>query len=354
MKIEDIARLANVSKSAVSLAINGKPGISEETRNKILRIAREQGYIPRTLKHARQTAAANHTLRFVACTNSGIVHEQFNKLPFFMELIHYIEKHTRTNGYSLLYSTVPIDQLESGLAQLESDHETDGIILLGTNLPEDLIRLISAKQQKLVVIDTCYETLNANFILMNNFMGAYQAARHLIELGHRRIGYVQSVSRIYNFNERRRGFLRALEEENLTLREDDIFTVVPTEITVQEAFIQAVRERQDLPTALFCECDYIAISVIKSVHELGIRVPDEMSIIGFDNIQESMVITPELTTVHVEKERIAEVAVKTLIDMIEKNDPICMKTLIDTRIISRNSCRPVRDSAELMRSGAGS
>lgn len=354
MKIEDIARLANVSKSAVSLALNGKPGISEETRNRILRIAREQGYIPRTLKHGQQGATNHHTLRFVACTNSGIVHEQFNKLPFFKELIHYIEKHTRTNGYSLLYSTVPIDQLESGLAQLESDHETDGIILLGTNLPEDLIRLISARQQKLVVIDTCYETLDANFILMNNFMGAYQAARHLIELGHRRIGYVQSISRIYNFNERRRGFLRALEEENLTLSEDDVFTVAPTEITVQESFIEAVRERRDLPTALFCECDYIAISVIKSLHELGIRVPDDVSIIGFDNIQEAMVITPELTTIHVEKERIAEVAVKTLIDIIENDDPISMKTWIDTRLISRNSCRPVGESADLLRSGAGS
>jgi LacI family transcriptional regulator len=354
MKIEDIARLANVSKSAVSLAINGKPGISEDTRNKILKIAKEHGYIPRTNKlQSLPSTTVNHTLRFVACTNSGIVHEQFNQLPFFMELIHYLEKHTRTNGYSLLYSTVPINELESGLAQLESDHETDGIILLGTNLPEDLIRLISAKQQKLVVIDTCYETLNANFILMNNFMGAYQAARHLIELGHKRIGYVQSTSRIYNFNERQRGFLRALEEAYLTLRDEDIFTAAPTDITVQEEFINAVRQRSDLPTALFCECDYIAISVIKSLHELGIRVPDDISIIGFDNIQESMVIMPELTTVHVEKERIAEVAVKTLIGIIENNDPISMKTLIDTRIISRNSCRAVLDSADLIRSGAG-
>jgi len=123
---------------------------------------------------------------------------------------------------------------------------------------------------------------------------------------------------------------------------------------VQESFIEAVRERRDLPTALFCECDYIAISVIKSLHELGIRVPDDVSIIGFDNIQEAMVITPELTTIHVEKERIAEVAVKTLIDIIENDDPISMKTWIDTRLISRNSCRPVGESADLVRSGAGS
>lgn len=345
MRIEDIAKLAKVSKSAVSLAINGKPGISEDTRSRILQIAKEHGYVPRTTRQVQAVSTSTHTIRFVACTSADLVHDQFNKQPFFMELIHFIEKHSRANGYSLLYSTVPVDLLETSLEQLEAEYETDGIILLGTNLPEDLIKLVSEKQQRLVVIDTCYDTLKANFILMNNLMGASQAAQHLIELGHRRIGYVQSYNRIYNFDARKRGFLRTLEENNLTLRESDIYTVAPTEISVQKEFIEAISQQQDdLPTALFCECDYIAISVIKSLHELNIRVPDDISVIGFDNIHEGMVISPELTTVHVEKERIAQLAVLQLIDLINNKESISSKIFVDTRIINRNSCKPLQST----------
>lgn len=342
MKMEDIAKLASVSKSAVSIALSGKPGISEDTRTRILKIVKDSGYLPRSMIKADKFYSLTKTLRFVACTNSGIVLEQYYKQPFFMELIHHIEEQCRARGYSLFFSSVTTDHLEDAIQSMETEHESNGIILLGTNLTQEQIQLIAKKQPNLVVLDTCLETLNMNFIVMNNVMGAYQAGRYLLELGHTRIGYVQSNSRMYNFDSRKRGFLQALEEDKLTIDKAHYFGVSPTVVTAQEEFMHKITELKDnLPTALFCECDYIAISVMKALSELGIRIPQDISIIGFDNIQESTIITPELTTVHVEKGTIAELAVSKLVDMIEHGDTVKIKSLIDTQLVVRKSCRPV-------------
>jgi DNA-binding LacI/PurR family transcriptional regulator len=340
--MEDIAKLANVSKSAVSLALSGKTGISEETRVKILKIVKESGYLPRAMIKADKVYGLTKTLRFVACTNSGIVLEQYYKQPFFMELIHDIEEQCRARGYSLFFSSIQTDHLEDAITAMETEHESNGIILLGTNLTQAEIQLIAKKQPNLVVLDTCLETLNANFIVMNNVMGAYQAGRYLLDLGHRRIGYVQSNSRMYNFDSRKKGFLQALAEEQLTVEDAHYFSVVPTVVSSQEEFKNGIAElKGQLPTALFCECDYIGISVIKSLTELGIRVPHDISIVGFDNIQESTIITPELTTVHVEKSKIAELAVTKLLDMVENGDTVKIKSFIDTQLVVRSSCAAV-------------
>ncbi|WP_310943267.1 MULTISPECIES: LacI family DNA-binding transcriptional regulator [Paenibacillus] len=347
--MDDIARLANVSKSAVSLALNGKPGISMETRMKIINIAKESGYTPRAQTRTEKTSGSSNILRFVACTHSGIVLEHYAQQPFFMELIHCFEEQCRSNGYSLFFSSVPSDQLEQQIGQLETENESSGIILLGTNLSKEQIRLISGKQPNLVVLDTCYETEQANFVVMNNRMGAYQGAKHLLDSGHRRIGYVQSQYRMYNFDMRRQGFLACLEEHGVAFDERDAFTASPTVVAAYPDLVELFRRRSgDLPTALFCECDYIAISVIKSLTEAGLRVPDDVSVVGFDNIHEAVVISPELTTIHVEKETIAELAVRKLMGMIEHNDQVTVKTMVDTHLVIRKSSRPLLEQVSQM------
>ncbi|GIO16245.1 LacI family transcriptional regulator [Cohnella xylanilytica] len=341
MKIEDIAKLANVSKSAVSLALNGKPGVSSETRDRILKIVQDTGYIQRSQLHAQQVFRGNKFLRLAALTNSGIVLDEYEKQPFFTELIRHIEDQCSSYGYSLLFSSIQGDQLAGEIGRLAADYEASGLILLGTNLTREQVSLVSGHVRNLVVLDTCYESLAADFVVMNNFMGGYQAASHLIGLGHRDIGYVQSKSRMYNFDARRRGFDAALEEHGLSVRKEHLFTLAPTVVSSQEEFVQGwTRLGDSRPTALFCECDYMAISVIKSAHELGVRVPDELSVVGFDDIAEAEVITPELTTIHVEKEKIAALAVERLVRLAEnEGSPLHLKTLVDTTLVERKSTR---------------
>lgn len=340
MKIDDIAKLANVSKSAVSLALNGKNGVSQKTREKVLRIAQEHGYIPRPIIKADQYFQPNtKLLRFIACTNAGIVTEQYESLPFFMELIHNLDKQIGSSGYSLLVSSISIEILQEEVSRLEQEQKSAGILLLGTNLTPEQINLVADIQPNIVVLDTCFETLDVNFVVMNNVYGAYQAGQYLMELEHQQIGYVGSNTRMYNFDMRKKGFLQALTENGLKIAESNYFSLSPTVISSQDAFKEKINKRMgQLPTALFCEADYMAISVIKSLTELGIKVPEDISVIGFDNIFESQVITPELTTIHVKKDRIALLSVEKLIRQIENNDTDKIKLFVDTELIERNSC----------------
>jgi DNA-binding LacI/PurR family transcriptional regulator len=340
MKIDDIAKLANVSKSAVSLALNGKNGVSQKTREKVLRIAQEHGYIPRPIIKADQYFQPNtKLLRFIACTNAGIITEQYESLPFFMELIHNLDKQIGSSGYSLLVSSISIESLQEEVSRLEQEQKSAGILLLGTNLTPEQINLVAEIQPNIVVLDTCFETLDVNFVVMNNVYGAYQAGQYLMELEHQQIGYVGSNTRMYNFDMRKKGFLQALTENGLKIAESNYFSLSPTVISSQDAFKEKINKRMgQLPTALFCEADYMAISVIKSLTELGIKVPEDISVIGFDNIFESQVITPELTTIHVKKDKIALLSVEKIIRQIENNDSDKIKLFVDTELIERNSC----------------
>ncbi|MEH7096310.1 LacI family DNA-binding transcriptional regulator [Neobacillus vireti] len=340
MKIDDIAKLANVSKSAVSLALNGKNGVSQKTREKVLRIAQEHGYIPRPIIKVDQFFQP-HTklLRFVAITNAGIVTEQYESLPFFTDLIHNLDKQIGTSGYSLMVSSINIEHLQDEITRLEQEQKSAGILLLGTNLTPEQINLVASVQPNIVVLDTCFETMDVSFVVMNNVYGAYQAGQYLMELGHEQIGYVGSNTRMYNFDMRKKGFLQALSENGLKIAENNYFSVSPTVISSQDTFKEKIINRlKHLPSALFCEADYMAISVIKSLTELGVNVPDDVSVIGFDNIFESQVITPELTTIHVKKDKIALIAVEKLIKQIENNDTDKIKVFVDTELIERKSC----------------
>lgn len=342
MKMEDIARMAQVSKSAVSIALSGKSGISTKTRDRILKIVKDTGYLPRSMVKADQVYGVGKALRFVAFTNSGIVLEQYYKQPFFLELIHFVEEHCRLRGYSLLFSSVNMHHFEEEIEKVANENNSTGLILLGTNLSREQIVRASHIHPHTIVLDANYENLDVNFIVMNNMLGAYQAAEHLRLLGHTHIGYVRANSGMFNFDSRRYGFETALKEHKLKLDASNIFTGHPTMLSAQEElkdqWVKRTEENKPLPTALFCECDYLAISMIKTFGELGINVPEDISIMGFDNINEAMVISPELTTIHVEKEQMAILAVDRLLQMIENKNEIKMKTLVDTKLVERKSC----------------
>jgi DNA-binding LacI/PurR family transcriptional regulator len=345
MKMDDIAKLASVSKSAVSLALSGKPGISEETREKILKIVKDTGYIPRSMVKAEQVYRMNNSLRFLAIIDSTFMLEQYNKQPFFMELIHYIEEQSRLRGYSLLFSTIDISQFDRDIRVLQKESEHTGIILLGTNLNKKQIEAVLAIQKNLVVLDNLVDELEVDFVVMNNIMGAYQACSYMVKQGHKHIGYVQSDFRMHNFESRKKGFEKAQNDLGFQLEEEDIFVLSPSILSAQEQFQKQIKERiknkKALPTALFCENDYLAISVIKSLNELGLRVPEDISVVGFDNISESVIITPELTTVHVEKEMMATQAVEQVIRLINNTGNVRLKTIVDTRLTIRKSCKKV-------------
>ncbi|MFC0213625.1 LacI family DNA-binding transcriptional regulator [Paenibacillus chartarius] len=342
MNLDDIAKKAGVSKSAVSFALNGKPGISAETRQRILQIAEEAGYSLKQRPLASDNAAKS--LTFLVFANSGIVLEQYYQQPFFRELIHFIEERCRSQGYSLIFSTVDKEFFERDIRVIAEEKRSSGIILLGTNLTAEQVSTISEIfGTHLVVLDTHFDTLPVHFVGINNFMGAYQAGAYLTGMGHRTFGYIASNVRIHNFEERKRGFLQSLSEQGLEVPRGSFFSVAPTMLSSQDDLKRQLESHLQLngklPSAVFCECDYIAISAMKTLAELGISVPAEISVVGFDNITEAMVVSPELTTIHVEKERMAHLAVDMLIESLERGQQVKTKIKVDTRLVIRNSAQ---------------
>lgn len=334
VKLEDIARLANVSKSAVSLAINGKPGVSKETRERILKIVEEHDYVPQRNPNSR--SKLKRAIRFIACKSPNLITDQYQDLPFFNELISYLSAEINNYPYDLIISTFDEDTLLHELNGAENEQPSEGIILLGTNLSKHLIQAIQNSYSNLVILDTHYAEINANFVSINNFLGGYQAADYLIKNGHEKIGYAKGVPTITNFKERKKGFFTRLEESYLTVPNKFIFELSAMEISEKDEVKKTFASMKELPTAIFCENDYIAISLVKVLSSVGIKIPEQISIVGFDNISESRVIVPELSTIQVNKK---DIAIQTL-DLLNKlinNSAENKHIQINTSLIVRKS-----------------
>jgi len=339
MKIDDIARIANVSKSAVSLALNGKPGVSEETRKKVIQIVEEYNYVP-LRKAKKKSSQENKIIRFIACydDDNDIVTRSYQSLPFFNELLNHLSEDIKNYPYTLLISSVNSNTVSEELTVLETEQNSDAFIVLGTNLNEEHVKEILAIQKNTVVLDTCFPSLDCDFITMNNYQGAYLAATTLIKNGHTSIGYAMGNPRFYNFEEREKGFWAALNQNKLKLNKEHILTFPAMMICNQIEDFMFLKDLKEMPTAFFCENDYIAISLIKTLKSLGFMIPEDVSIIGFDDISEAMVISPELTTMQVRKDIIAKETLRILSQKLSNEKDLAQHVFINTTLIERQSC----------------
>lgn len=337
MKIEDIANLASTSKATVSLALNNKPGVSPETKAKILQICKEYNYTPKHYKKNNVHTVSN-IIRLVAVLKPDTSAIHNFGTSFFTELINGIENNCNLLGYNLVYSSISYSDFPSKIKEQEALNQSAGIILIGTYLSKDEIEKVISINSCVVLLDCLYEHKSFNTVCINNFMGGFYAATHLISLGHKNIGYIQSTVRIPNLSERMRGFVRALEENNLSLLDDYVFSIN----SYMDSSVSVLRDKlklsSSLPSSFFCETDYNAICLLGALNELGISVPKEVSIVGFDDVPETNIIFPRITTIHVKKDIMAKLIVSRINEMIvDKNSNDTVKTLVDVSLVVRDS-----------------
>lgn len=338
IKLEDIAKIAGVSKATVSLALNNKPGISEDRREQIKKIAKEYNYIPlRKIKKDKveYDQQKMHTIRFVACTNDSFITSNYQSLPFFSELLHDMSQLSKEFPITLIINSVSLDTFEEDLLELDSAQKADGIILLGTSLSVEFANMFMDKFPNTVIIDSCHLHSNFDYISMNNFHGSYLSTKHLIDNGHTKIGYIKGIPSIPNFSQRFSGFRRAMKDNNIELDTNYIYELPGNEITTNTDVIN----ENNLPSAFVCDNDYIAISMIKSLQKKNIKIPDDVSIIGFDNISESIVISPELTTIEVNTKEIVKNSIIKIIEKINDPNHIPSQVLVSNKLIVRSSTR---------------
>lgn len=333
--IKDVAKRAGVSVGAVSLALNNKKGVSEETRERIIAIAEEMKY-KHSFRVTKTTSEKTYKIRLIVVARNMVVSQNAQTQPFFSTLINNILSLSNHKSILISLSTVNHEEFLSYMNRLDSESEIDGVILLSTDLEEnDLIKTVNSIKFPTVLLDSSHNLLDLNQIGINNEQGASLVADFIYDKGYKKIGYAMSNSRINNFKQRQIAFTNRLKYHNKTVSKDFIYNFSPNSLDLNDEVKNQILSTNSLPDVIFCENDSIAISLIKTLNSLNYNIPEDVSIIGFDDIPEATIISPELTTISVDKANFAQLAINQLIFSI--NHKYSYQTLLSCKLIERGS-----------------
>lgn len=333
VKVKDIAELLHISPATVSLAINNRRGVSEETRTRVLEAARALGYAkdaPRTLP------ALSHTLHFVIFKQRATAGLD---TAFFSKMMEGVERQADLIGANMMIAYVNAE--ENIRQKLGALHATgsQGMILLATELTPAHVGPFLSLPMPMVVLDAYFENEPLNCITINNVQGAHMAVRYLAECGHTDIGYLTSKVRTINFSERHEGFRKAFRRLGLPRFSQPPIPLTPSiegACADMKAYLQ---QRPPLPTAFFADNDILAAGAMRALKEMGLRVPDDISIVGFDDIPLCVLLDPPLTTVSVPKERLGLLAVERLHRQVTQDVPEFIKTEVGTLLVERGTVK---------------
>ncbi len=330
--ISDIAQLTGVSVSTVSLILNNKPGLSAETRRRVLQAAEELEY---PLKPAVTTVETRLSTVGMIIKTDPDSPPQAN--PFYSKVIVGIEDVCRRNCIDLLFTMLPVDENNRPVEvpQLLLNDNVDGLLLVGTFVDETITSISSRRLPPIVLVDGYSNTESFDTVVSDNFRAAYQAVSYLVEKGHRHIGLIGSEVDSYpSLKERRNGYLRAMKENNLS----QIY-IANFNINRSNGYNETLALLQEYPhiTALFCVNDDAGSFAIRAANTLGKRVPADISIIGYDDTYIALNTHPALTTMRVDTVAMGRAAVHLLSLRIENPDSAHMSLIIHTTLIERDS-----------------
>jgi LacI family transcriptional regulator len=324
--IKQISDITGYSPATVSNALNNKKGVNQKTSEEIFRVAREIGYIDHNMISK---------IKLVIYKKNGLI---IDDTPFFGFLISGIEQECREFGYELVIGNLDSrspDYVEK--AKQLINEPGSAIILLGTELsPEDL-KLYKNSGCPLLLLDYWSFDMDFNGVMINNADSARKAVNYLVANGHNSIGYLKGKFRILGFEQRQSGYHSALRENELPLKPE---YVVELSTTMNEAYkdmLAFLDHKPALPTAFFADNDMIALGAMKALQDRDYRIPEDVSIIGFDDLPFCEISSPRLTSLRVPKQEMGRLAVRKLIDMVKREDDILTKVQVCTEFVERDS-----------------
>ena len=334
VNIKKISEETGFSPATISNALNHKKGVNAQTAERIFEVARELGYF---------SEDRVSKLKFVMYKKSGVVVED---TPFFTQMIAGAEQECRNSGMEMVMCNLDrrSANFEEQLRIMQND-KSSAVILLGTEMMDEDIDIIRGMTGRFLVIDYWNGDLSYNAVLINNTDAARLATDYLIDRGHTRIGYLRGDFRIKPFTARHSGYRSSLRRHGIP--EDEAYTVT-LGTTIDKAYsdMKAYLEgKPELPTAFFADNDMIALGALKALQDCGIRVPDDISVIGFDDLPFSSISSPPLTTLRVEKQAMGRVAVRLLREMGHNEDDPPLKIQVCPQFVERESVKTLRREA---------
>lgn len=343
--LRQVAERAGVSAATASLVMNDKGDISEATRRRVLKAVKEMNYSPRSSRQkADAQAGAQNTIRFLKIARHGqTVNRDHNH--FIADYIDGMSYEATRRDYSLQVVSYESESIAEMLAALRGADPV-GLVVLGTELSQAEVIALSQSGLPTVMIDTFHPLVAANFVDMDNDRLIYSALSHLKTAGFRRIGLVGSHSAVTNFALRESAFHHGMAALGLPVDPQLNLAVTSTLDGAYRDTLAQLAGRAQLAEAYLCANDIIAFGFIRAMREMGHRIPDDISVMGFDNLPMAEVFDPPLSSVNVPKQRIGAFAIRLLDDLIVARDtPPPVKILIDGELILRQSIRDREASA---------
>jgi len=321
--IHNIAEALGLSPSTVSRALNNKGRVSKQTRERVLEMARQLGYRP---------SMAGRSLVTQRTTNLGFLvskHQLLSDGSFYGEVMEGAEAIASKHGYRLFFSR---DAVENA-PQLIAEGRVDGMILAGCEIPAQLI-LDMRRKLPVVVVDNHLEEVDS--VVIDNVGGARKAVTHLVQLGHRKIGFIAETLKNLSFSERFAGYKQALEVHGIILDErlvaEGIAGANCGYVAMQRLLVHA------RPTAVFAANDEAAAGAIRAIKESGLRIPQDIAVAGFDDGALAPHTEPPLTSVRVFRTVMGEWAVKRLLELLTDYDSPPIQIKVSTQLVVRESC----------------
>lgn len=328
ISMEDIAKELGISKVSVSKALSDKEGVSEELRNRVKEVANHLGY---RINNSARSLKTNRQF------NIGIlISEKFimDKEAYYFSVSGEIIRRLDDYGISGIMEIINYQAEKNSIPpRVYNEKKVDGIIVLG-QLKTEYLKMIEDINLPVVFFDFYVKDSKTDSIVADNFFSGYALTNLLIAKGHRKIAYVGSIMATSSIQDRYLGYYKSLIENQISLNCDYVIE----DRDEQGRFIE-LKFPDELPTAFVCNCDRVAYSLVNELRKIGKKIPDDCSVVGFDNSIFSTITDPQITTVDNNIDKMVSTAVKVIVKKIANPQRTYDRILIPGTIIERNSVK---------------
>lgn len=327
--IKDIAEAADVSVTTVSRVLNDKPDVSPNTRKKVLKKINELGYKPNSIARGLALQKTN-TLGLIIPDISN---------PFFPDIARGVEDMANKNGYSIIFCNTDNEQKkEKEAIELMKEKQVDGILLSLSTINKKELKELRNVEYPVVQIDRKVPQIDYPSITIDNYKSAYTATEHLIKSGHQKIAHITGDLGTITGSKRLKGFKKAMNEANLNIKDSYIKKGNYSKKSGYQNMLDLLKSNNP-PSAVFIANDLMSVGAYQAVFELDLSIPEDISIIGHDNIDVTKLLNPTLSTMAQPKYELGHKAVQILIEEIESNNLNNEKIVLTTEFKNRNSTR---------------
>lgn len=330
--IYDLAKKTGFSSTTVSKALNNYSDVSQKTKKAILQAAAEMGYLPNA--HAQSLSTKKSWtigVMFSEANEVGMKH------PFFNAIIESFRKHVEKEGYDLILASRNLRNRDISYLEHFLYRGVDGIVVICSDPKDPQVQEMINSNIPIVVIDMSNN--NCSVVLSDNLSGAEQAIEYLCSLGHEKIAHIAGDSTIHAGKVRIEGYKKAMEKQGLAVPEEYLVNGGLFSLEEGRKAMEKLIDLNEPPTAVFIAGDHMAIGAMEAAKSRGIRIPEDISIIGYDDIEMASYVTPKLTTVRQDTDVLGVRAAQLLIKQMVQDKKIVTEEVIPVQLIERESCR---------------